>query len=152
MRARQAPCTFSPCHGTDSARIPLCDFSGGARWLPYVFSPPPTSHSLYKRARRCIRRAYRADCAVSMAACDIPSGDRRGHLLFGRCTGSPVKALSAVCLRPVAGTFPEYLEERLHWVGVSALWAKPRRAGVPGKDKGSGVLSGKADGAQQMTG
>ena len=55
MRTRQAPCTFSPCHGTDSARIPLCDFPGGARWPPYVFSPPPTRHSLYPRARRCIR-------------------------------------------------------------------------------------------------
>ena len=97
-------------------------------------------------------RAYRAVCAVSMAACGIPSGDRRGHLLFGRCTGSPVKARSAVCLRPVAGIFLECLEERLNWVGIWALWAKPRRSGVPGKDKGSGVLSGKANGAQQMTG
>ena len=62
------------------------------------------------------------------------------------------RSLGSFCLRPVAGAFPECLEERLHWVGTWTLWAKPRRAGVPGKDKGSGVLPGKADGEQQMTG
>ncbi len=130
MRGRQAPCTFSPCHGIDSARIPLCDFPGGARW-------PPSCSRHRQHAIPCTNvpgaafgRAYRAACAVSMAACGIPSGDRRGHLFFGRCTRIPVKALSAVCLRPVAGIFLECLEERLHWVGMSALWAKPRRAGV----------------------
>ena len=93
---------------------------------------------------RCVLRVLRCVCCGVVA---FDFSDSQGLLMI-HSTLAPHR----LALRPVAGIFLECLEERLHWVGIWALWAKPRRAGVPGKGKGSGVLPGKADGAQQMTG
>lgn len=85
MRTRQVPCTFSPCHGTDSARIPLCDFPGGARW-------PPS----------CSRHFHRSIPCINCLALHSPGIWGWFVLSAWRLVASPLVTIGVICASDAA--------------------------------------------------